>query len=60
MFILPVVTTFIVLVILMIVVATDYRVYSRILRLDLLWLFAAMGLTASGIISLMLYVGGLR
>lgn len=60
MFILPIVTTFIVLLILILVVATDYRVYSRVLRLDLLWLFAAMGITASGIISLMLYIGGLR
>ena len=60
MFILPIVTTLIVLLILMLVVATDYRVYSRVLRLDLLWLFAAMGITASGIISLILYIGGLR
>lgn len=60
MFILPIVTTFIVLLILILVVATDYRAYSRVLRLDLLWLFAAMGITASGIISLMLYIGGLR
>lgn len=60
MFILPIVTTLIVLLILILVVATDYRVYSRVLRLDLLWLFAAMGITASGIISLILYIGGLR
>lgn len=60
MFILPIVTTLIVLLILILVVAADYRVYSRVLRLDLLWLFAAMGITASGIISLMLYIGGLR
>ena len=60
MFILPIITTLIVLLILILVVATDYRVYSRVLRLDLLWLFAAMGITASGIVSLMLYIGGLR
>lgn len=60
MFILPIITTLIVLLILILVVATDYRVYSRVLRLDLLWLFAAMGITTSGIISLILYIGGLR
>lgn len=60
MFLLPVVVTFIVLLIMMLFIASDYRVYSRVLRLDLLGLFAAMGIVASGIISLILYIGGLR
>lgn len=60
MFLLPVVVTFIVLLIMMLAIATDYRVYSRDLRLDLLGLFAVMGIVASGIISLILYIGGLR
>lgn len=60
MFLLPIVTTFIVLLIMMLVIASDYRVYSRVLRLDLLGLFAAMGIVASGIISLILCIGGLR
>lgn len=60
MFILPVVVTLIVLLIAILFTATDYRVYSRGLRLDLLELFAAISLVASGIISLVLYIGGLR
>lgn len=60
MFILPIVITFIVLLILIWVEATDYRVYSRDLRLDRLGLFGAIGIVASGIISLILYIGGLR
>ena len=60
MFILPIVTTFIVFVVLIWVEATDYRVYSRDLRLDRLGLLGAIGILASGIISLMVYIGGLR
>lgn len=60
MFLLPIIVTFIVLLILMLAIASDYRVYSRWLRLDLLGLFGTMGLVASGIISLILYIGGLR
>lgn len=60
MFILPIVTTFIVLLILILVVAMDYRVYSRVLRLDRLELFAIIGILFAGIISLILYIGGLR
>lgn len=60
MFLLPVIVTFTVLLIMMLVIASDYRVYSRVLRLDLLGLFTVMGLVASGIISLILYIGGLR
>lgn len=60
MFILPIVTTFIVLLILMLAIASDYRVYSRWLRLDLLGLFGAISIIFAGIMSLILYIGGLR
>ena len=60
MFLLPIIITFIVLLIMLLVIASDYRVYSRDLRLDILNLFAAMSIVASGIISLILYIGGLR
>lgn len=60
MFILPVVVTLIVLLIAMIVVSTDPRVYSRGLRLDRLDLFAAISILATGMISFILYIGGLR
>lgn len=58
MFLLPIVVTFIVLLIMMLVIASDYRVYSKVLRLDLLGLFGAISIVASGIISLILYIGG--
>lgn len=60
MFILPIVTTLIVLLILILVVAADYRVYSRVLRLDRLELFAIISIIFAGIMSLILYIGGLR
>lgn len=60
MFILPVVVTLIVLLIAMIFISMDYRVYSRGLRLDLLDLFVVISISAAGIISFILYIGGLR
>ena len=60
MFLLPVVVTFIVLLIMMLVIASDYRVYSRVLRLELFGLFGDICILASGIISFILYIGVLR
>ena len=60
MFLLPVVVTFIVLLIMMLVIASDYRAYSRVPRLELFGLFGDICILVSGIISFILYVGGLR
>ena len=60
MFILPIIIVPVVLLIVMIFEASDYRVYSRGLRLDLLGILAIISIVPAGIISFILYIGGLR
>ena len=60
MFILPIIIVPVVSLIVMIFEASDYRTYSRGLRLDLLGILTIISIVPAGIISLILYLGGLR
>lgn len=60
MFMLPIIIVPAVLLIIGIFEASDYRAYSRGLRLDLLGILAIISIVPVGIISFILYIGGLR
>ena len=60
MFLLPIIITFIVLLIAVLVVATDYRAYSRELRLEEIISIFLPSILVSGIISLVWFLIGVR
>lgn len=60
MFLLPIIITFIVLLIAMFVVATDYRAYLRELRLEEIISIFLPSIIVSGIISLIWFLIGVR
>ena len=60
MFLLPILITFIALVITMLVINADPRVYSRNLRLDVLTPVAVVMFSASTVLSIILFIVGVR
>ena len=60
MFLLPIILSFMVLFITILVVSIDHRVYSRNIRLDEIILISIPSIVASGIISLVWFLVGVR